>query len=102
MTNEEKAYEISQSPLIEDGIWHYATAEIAAITMAEWKDQQFKEQKAIDDAELAEVRRQRDAYYDELLKMRVGRLEWISKAIAWVDHNVGPLSAMSLRKVMEE
>jgi len=43
MSNEEKAYEISQSPLIEDGIWHYATAEIAAIEMAEWKDQQFKE-----------------------------------------------------------
>lgn len=46
MTNEEKAYEISQSPQIEDGIWHYATAEISAIMMAEWKDQQFKEQKA--------------------------------------------------------
>lgn len=43
MTNEEKAYEISQSSSIEDGIWHYATAEIAAIIMAEWKDQQFKE-----------------------------------------------------------
>lgn len=43
MTNEEKAYEISQFPLIEDGIWHYATAEIAAIIMAEWKDKQFRE-----------------------------------------------------------
>ena len=42
MTNDEKAYEICQ-PLIEDGIGDYTTAEIVAITMAEWKDWQFKE-----------------------------------------------------------
>lgn len=42
MTNEEKAREIGQTILIEDGIWHYASAEIAAITMAEWKDEEYK------------------------------------------------------------
>lgn len=60
------------------------------------------EQRAIDDAELAEVRKQRDAYYDELLKLRAERLEWISKAVAWVDHNVGTLTAIALRKAMED
>lgn len=108
MTNEEKAYEISQSSLIEDGIWHYATAEIAAITMAEWKDQQFKEQKAIDDAELAEVRRQRDAYYDELLKLRVKKLEWIDKALSFLriygegDFSCAEEFEAKFRKAMEE
>lgn len=35
------------------------------------------EQKAIDDAELAEIKRQRDAYYDELLskRQRIAELE---------------------------
>lgn len=42
------------------------------------------EQRAIDDAELAEVRKQSDAYYDELLKLRVERLEWIDKACEWL------------------
>lgn len=42
-SNAEKAREISQSQLIEEGIWHYATAEVAALEMAEWKDAQLKE-----------------------------------------------------------
>lgn len=60
------------------------------------------EERAKEWAELAEVRKQRDAYYDELLKLRVERLEWINKAVAWVDHNVGTLTAIALRKAMEE
>lgn len=43
MTNKEKAKEIGQIIVIEDGIWHCVNADIVAIEMAEWKDQQFKE-----------------------------------------------------------
>lgn len=37
------------------------------------------EQKAIDETELAEVRKQRDAYYDELLKLRAEKAEGVIK-----------------------
>lgn len=43
------------------------------------------EQKAIDDAELAEVKRQRDEYYDELLKLRMQKVEIIGKAWRWIE-----------------
>ena len=100
MTNEEKAYEISQSSLIEDGIWHYATAEIAAIIMAEWKDQQFKEQKAIDEKEYTEeMHRLNEEWKANLV---IQREMLINKGVAWVDHNVGTLTAIALRKAMEE
>lgn len=42
----------------------------------------LKEQKAIDDANLAEVKRQRDEYYDELIKLRqqkVEIVEWLKE-----------------------
>lgn len=65
MSNEEKAYKISHSPLIEDGIWHYATAEIAAITMAEWKDQQIRE---IIDKEIDRANRYHDCNLSQIQK----------------------------------
>lgn len=37
------------------------------------------EQKAIDDADLKETQRQRDEYFDELVKLRTERAEWIEK-----------------------
>lgn len=46
------------------------------------------EQKAIDDAELAEVKRQRDAYYDELLKLRQQKVIGIEKACDWLKENI--------------
>lgn len=77
MTNEEKAREIGQTILIEDGIWHYASAEIAAITMAEWKDQQYaeiidkwrKEAEVNHDAKMAYEQGKHDAmtYFREYL-----------------------------------
>lgn len=42
----------------------------------------LKEQKDIDDANLAEVKRQRDEYYDELQKLRrhkVELIEWLNE-----------------------
>ena len=41
-----------------------------------------KEQKAIDDAELAEVKSERDEYYDELTKLRrhkIELIEWLNE-----------------------
>lgn len=93
-TIEERANEYIGHPFEVDEGTSITTARVSYIRGAD-------EQRAIDDAELAEVRKQRDAYYDELLKLRVERLEWINKAVAWVDHNVGTLTAMTLRKVME-
>lgn len=37
-------------------------------------------QKEIDDIDLKETQRQRDEYYDELVKLRIERAEWMEKA----------------------
>lgn len=113
-TIEERAKEWAEIQLRD----HYDYATMGDIRRKVWRDsyineyrQIAEEQKAIDDAELAEVRRQRDAYYDELLKLRVKRLEWIDKALdahcEYCDHTC-PHNGMecyireNIRKSMEK
>lgn len=58
------------------------------------------EQKAIDDKEYTEEMHRLNEEWEENLVIQ--RKMLINKAVAWVDHNVGTLTAIALRKVMEE
>lgn len=58
------------------------------------------EQKAIDDKEYTEEMQQLNEEWKANLVIQREML--INKAVAWVDHNVGTLTAIALRKAMEE
>lgn len=67
------------------------------------------EQKAIDEKRIAELEAEFDALVglnEELCKTideyKKQKAEMIDKAVAWADHNVGTLTAIALRKAMEE
>lgn len=66
MTNEEKAREIGQTILLDDCGWQrYDIAEFAALKMAEWKDQQFKEYL---EKKKAEMKEKHNSYHSDIIK----------------------------------
>lgn len=85
MTIEERARELwGKLPIIQEDY-------ISVIQAA------LEEQKAEYDSQLPLIK---ETYYNAGYETAKNKM--IDKAVAWVDHNVGTMSAMALRKAMED
>lgn len=92
-----------------EGRWHSLYREYGSRSNLLIEGERLVFERCPDNAELAEVRRQRDEYYDELIRLRQERVEWIDKACEWLNlhTNWGDIYAdgeveMLFRKAMEE
>lgn len=99
-TIEEMSYAAARQIYEEIGLSKHSLERVSEIIA-----ERITEQKTIDDAELAEVKRQRDEYYDELLKLRQQKAIAIDKACEWIKSNLdkdeGGEIEYCFRKAME-